>query len=165
MSAKYTPPGSKVVPKMASRPRINPFITVKETPPDTSSSDLFPELGGGNGKLSPSTPTPTPMATSTPPPISWGKIAQLEQPSAPKITPRTIPKNDIDPPVIQTKHKVIDVDPSFAINAMYRRKREAAELNSLNGYRDDYIYLHELDELECGCGCASDSEYDSDLSD
>ena len=170
MSAKYTPPGSKVAPKFSAFPRRNRFVateSIKEPPPNTSSSELFPVLGETNGNSSDIPPVS--LSTSTPPPTTvWGASAWPEQPGAPKAVTRTLPPIDdsvsvkystISEPLAR---KTFDIDPRFAIAAMNRRKREADELNSLNGYRDDYVYLHELDALERDRALSSDCDSDGD---
>lgn len=151
MSTKYKPPGSKTGSKSNSPRRKSRFIStepVKEKPPDTSSSDLFPTLGGENN-AAPTTATAT----------KWGGgvIIHSEPPRTQHIKSETVVKLDI---CNKRKPRVIDVDPSFAIATMNRQNREAAELNSLNGYRDDYVYLHELDELERDRDMASDDDND-----
>lgn len=158
MSSAYKPPGSKKSSTSTSheslrRNRFTDNKPVVEKTPDTSCDSLFPELS-----VTPNTQSPT---TNPPIPNAWDK------------SPSAAPKQVINPPHVTNigkelemkqekpthckQNRIIKVDNRLFMQTMYTRKMEEQEMNALSGYRNDYVYLHELDEpIYC------DSDYDSD---
>jgi hypothetical protein len=191
MSAKYVPPRSNATNPAAnhkfssSSNRVSKYSSMThrkhaftyEKPPDTSSSELFPELGNppegeGEGEDGSNVATTEPASLGM-----WGSdiTTNSEQPiiQTRALNPvqktgrtSTMPLSVCDH-TLDSEQTIINVDTSFAIATMLRRQRESEELNALNGYRDDYVYPHELDELyhERMLAADYDSEYESDASD
>lgn len=173
MTKKYVPPGSKAKsnPKF-SRPlgrgpkSRGPAFTYQK-PPDTSNEELFPELG--DKKAGDETGSMSTLPTNV---GKWGTSITIgpEKPDTQRPTPKPVPtveSSSANDSEIDPCRRVLDVDTRFALATMLRRQREAEELNALNGYRDDYVYLHELEELEHDRMLAAeyDSDYESDMSD
>ena len=158
-SSAYRPPGSKsssapTHPTESSRQR-NRFISsrpIVEKPPDTSCDSLFPELGGT--KPPGDTVNNTSVKTT-----AWGPMPAVVRPMpavvrpTPTVHPAPPPpmvgksKHPKKKPVSRSRRKIfLTFDSQCATQLMHSRKMEEEELNALSGYRNDYVYLHELDD-------------------
>ena len=162
-SSAYRPPGSKSSSTPAntslSSHQRNRFISsrpIVEKPPDTSCESLFPELVTIPSE-SISNDIHVKTATSV-----WGAVPTVS------VTPTTPPPpipSPLPPPTTKpihsttmfTKHSKrntpsrpqrvpFNFDNHYATQLMHDRKIEEEELNALSGYRNDYVYLHELDD-------------------
>jgi hypothetical protein len=158
MSSTYKPPGSKKSSTSQDSPQRNRFTDSKpdaEKPPDTSCDSLFPELSV--------TPNTQPPANKKHISNAWGKVSSAAP--NPAITPSNVTNIGKELETLSAhckKNHIIEVDNRVFMQTMHNRKMEERELNALSGYRNDYIYLHELDEPTYS-DSGDDSGDDSDM--